>query len=178
MASGISLFNSLGIEAGRVGCGAESGIEILLFENSGGPRLFANLGGKVDLVVRRSDTGAENYGEIARICPEGACHEGDSLPRDIEFCALLSGMEKGEGSRLLIQKIDCAAVGDMNAEEYPGLFGEESIGSECHFRRGGINNRKLITMDLLGEMGGIEAQGFSSFSMRRLQEGESGLLIS
>jgi hypothetical protein len=139
--------------------------------------LFTDEGGEIDLVMRWPDAGSENGDEIGRLAAEVTGHRYDGLSRDVQFGALLAGVEKADGAGAGIEEGEGPAVGDVDAEE-EGVPGDEGVDTRGKDGRVRFDGRDPVAVDLPSEVGLGEAETSGGGLVVGLQMGEGGGLFS
>jgi len=128
---------------------ADSGIVHVLY--AGVVTVPNNLRSEIDFVMWRSNAWTELDDEIRRIRSEMSCQRGDGFGHNCELGSLLTGVHQPDTAPDWIEKINRAAIGDVNAKRYAALIGNQAIASvETLFGlNGGIDHCDAIAMYLL-----------------------------
>ena len=138
--------------------------------------LSDNLGCEIDLVMWRANAGAELNDHVRGIGAEAINHLFDCVGNDAELGAFATGMNQTDSRRFWIDKVNRAAVGDVNAEHDSLLIGDDAIAAGEKFviaadTACSIDNCDFISMNLLGgEYGPIaDADCIPNFPVRRIE---------
>jgi len=136
----------------KIAGGADAGVvDLLNAERAGLPDDF---GGEIDFVVRRANAGAELHDHVRGIGAETFNHLPDRVCDDAKLGAFASRMHQANRRRFWIQDVDCAAVGDVNAERDAALIGDNAIarGEFAAHRAAAtaVDYCDVVTMDLFG----------------------------
>ena len=106
-------FRAVGIIAVQIAGGAAAGIVHALYARGSG--LPNDLRREVDLIVRRSNAGAELHDKIAWPRAETFPHFLDRARDDRQFRPLLPGMNEPDAALDRIDQVNGAAISDINA---------------------------------------------------------------
>ena len=82
-----------------------------------------NFRGKIEFVVRRTNTRAELHDHVCGIGAEAFNHLSDRVCDDAKLGAFAPGMHKADRRRFWVYDVNCATVGDVNAERDAALIG-------------------------------------------------------
>src|SRR4051812_15841364 len=77
--------------------------------------------------MRWANAGTELHDHIRGIGAEAFIHLSDRVCRDTEFGSFASGMHETNCRRIWIDDVDCATVGDVNAECDTALIRNNAI---------------------------------------------------
>ena len=124
-AAGFSFFGAVGVVATQIAGGAYAGVMDLFYAY--GPALADDFGGEIDLVVRWANTRAELYNHVRGIRAEAFNHLSDRVCNDAKLGAFAAGMHKANRGRFWIDDVNCATIGDVNAERDAALIGDNAI---------------------------------------------------
>ena len=122
---GFSLLGAVGVVASQITGSARAGVVDVL--NAERPALPDDFGGEIDFVVRRANAGAELHDHVRGIGAETFNHLSDRVCNGANLGAFASGMHKANRRRFWIYDVNCAAVGDVNAERDAALIGDNAI---------------------------------------------------
>jgi hypothetical protein len=89
--------------------------------------LPADFGGEIDLVMGSANTRAELHDHVRGIGPEAFNHLSDRVCDDAKLGAFAAGMHKANRRRFWIDDVNCATIGDVNAERDATLIGDNAI---------------------------------------------------
>ena len=138
--------------------------------------LSDNLGCEIELVMWWANAGAELNDHVRGIGAEAINHLFDCVGNDAELGAFATGINQTDSRRFGIDKMNRAAVGDVNAKHNSLLIGDDAIAAGEKFviaadTACSIDNCDFISMNLLGgEYGPIaDADGIPNFPVRRIE---------
>src|SRR5262249_26769166 len=120
--------------------------------------LLADFGGKIDLVVRRANAGAELHDHVRRAGGEAFSHLPDRRCDNAKLGAFAPGVHKPNGRYFWIDDVNSATVSDVNTQSDAAFIGDNTIapGEFAAINSAGdsgrysaINGSDFISMDLL-----------------------------
>ena len=120
-----SFLGAVGVVAPKITGGAHAGVVDLL--NVERATLLDDFGRKIDLVMGWANTGAELHDQIGRIGVEAFNHLSDRVCDDAKVGAFAAGMHKANRGRFWIYDVNCATIGDVNAECDAALISDNAI---------------------------------------------------
>ena len=86
-----------------------------------------DFGSEIDFVMGWANTGTELHDHVRGIGAEAFNHLSDRVCDDAKLGAFASGMHKADRRRFRIYDVNCATVGDVNAERDTALIGDNAI---------------------------------------------------
>jgi len=137
--------------------------------------LFHNFRRKIDLVMWRTNAGAELRDQIGWIRSEALDHLRDRVGDDAELGPSATGMNQTDGRSFWIDNVNRAAIGDVNAQHDSTLIGDDAIAAaEFAAHRAAatiIDNSDLVSVNLLsGKQRPIaDADCVANFAMRGVE---------
>jgi len=136
----------------KIAGGADVGVVDLL--NAERAALPDDFGAEIDLVMGWANTRAELHDHVRGIGGEAFNHLSDRVCNDAKLGAFAPGMYQADRRRFWIYDVDCAAVGDVNAERDAALIGDNAIarGEFAAHRAAAtaVDYCDVVTMDLFG----------------------------
>lgn len=93
------------------------------------PNLLNNLRRKIDFVMRWANAGTELNDQIRRFRVEFRMHLRNRTRDNAELGSFFSGMNKADSRCFWIDNVNCAAIGDVNAERDSPLIGDQAVAS-------------------------------------------------
>ena len=116
--------------------------------------LADNFPREIDFVMWRPNAGAELHYHVRGIGAEAINHLLDSVGNDAEFGAFAPGMNQPDSRGFLIDNVNRAAVGNVNAQDDAALIGNKSVAAgEFTAHRAvatTIDNLNFVPVNLLG----------------------------
>src|SRR6476620_1211514 len=112
--AGFSFFGAVGVVATQITGGAYAGVMDLFY--AGGPALADDFGGEIDLVMGWANTRAELHDHAMGIGSEAFNHLSDRVCHDTKLGSFAPGMHEADCRRCWIDDVNCATIGDVNAE--------------------------------------------------------------
>ena len=121
------------------------------FIHAGSPTLANDIRGEIDLVVGRTNAGAELGNKILWFDRKSLPHLDYRLGDDTQLRALFPRVNQGSGALLSVEEVKGAAIGNVNSEANIALVGNQTVAAfetaiVCQRR---INHRNFVPMDLL-----------------------------
>ena len=89
--------------------------------------LLDDFGGKIDFVVRWTNTRTELHDYVGRIGAEALTHLPDCVCDDTKLGSFASGMDKTNRKCLWICDVNGATIRDVNTERDTPLIGDDAI---------------------------------------------------
>ena len=150
-AAGFSFFGAIGIVLVQVAGGADAGIMDLF--NAERTALPDNFDGEVDFVVRRTNARTQLHDHVCGIGTEAISHFQNRVRDDAELGTFASGMHKAHRGGFGVDEINCATVGDVNAEGDAPLIRDKTVARgkfEAHKAAAtAIDNGNVVSVDLV-----------------------------
>jgi hypothetical protein len=126
-ATGFSFLGAVGVVASQITGRARVGVVDLV--NAERAALLDDLGRKIDFIVGRANAGTELYDHVRGIGAEAFNHLPDRVCDDGKLGAFASGMHEANRRRFRIYDVNCATIGDVNAERDPALICDDAVTS-------------------------------------------------
>jgi hypothetical protein len=112
-----------------------------------------NFNGEIDFVVRRTNAGTQLHDHICGIGTEAISHFQNGVRDDAELGTFASGVHKANRGGFGVDEINCATVGDVNAEGDAPLIRDNAVARgkfEAHkAAAAAIDNGNVVFVDLL-----------------------------
>jgi hypothetical protein len=114
---------------------------------------------EIDLVAGWANTGTELHDHVRGIGPEAFNHLSDRVCHDTKFGSFAPGVHKANCRRCWIDDVNCATIGDVNAERETALIGDNAIArgefatinsAEDSGRYSAFDNGNFVSVDLFG----------------------------
>jgi hypothetical protein len=178
--AGAALLGAIGIVTRQVASRADPGIVDRAHAEI--PALPDDVGGKIDFVMRWSNTRTQLDNQVGWTRPELISHRLNRVRDHAEFGAFLAGMDESDRATNGIDEINRTAIGNVYAETDPMLISDDPIAiGETFVRRDRhVHNGNLFPMDLLrgDERSRAQLMFGANFSMNTVESCERfGLVV-
>ena len=124
-AAGFSFFGAIGVVATQITGSAYAGVVDVFYAERAA--LADDFGGEIDFVMRWANAGTELHDHVRGIGAEAFNHLSDRVCHDAKLGAFAAGMHKTDRRRFWIDDVNCATIGDVNAERDAALIGDNAI---------------------------------------------------
>jgi hypothetical protein len=171
--AGFSFLGAVGVVATQIRGSARAGVVDVL--NADRATLPADFGGKIDFVVGWPNTRTKLHDHVRGMGAEAFNHLSDRICDDAELGSFASGMHKANRRCFWIHDVNCATVGDVNAERDTALIGDDAIatGKFAAHRAAAtaIDHGDIVFVDLLsGEQRPVaDVNCVANFAMRGIE---------
>src|SRR5205823_960899 len=135
--AGFSFLSAIGIIASDVARGADARVMNLCYAS--GAALLNDLRGKIDFVMRRSNTRTELHHQLSRVRSEMFPHLLNRIGNNRRLGPILAGMNQANRRCFWIDNVNRAAIGNMNTKCDLFLIGDDPVATgEFFIARGGL----------------------------------------